>query len=226
VPIAVTFDAGQTLVELDTAMLARRLGERGVNVAAGELDAASPAAWCRYDAVVGRAAAPWKVFMDALLEGAGVAAGRAALIDWLWDEQPRANLWRRPVAGMIEVVDALRATGVAVGVLSNSEGRLAELFDEIGWRGRFDTVVDSGREGVEKPDRRIFERAAARLGAALPELVHVGDSRPADIDGARACGARAIWFGRVAHAIDDPSVRIAHDAAGVRAALSDFGAPL
>jgi putative hydrolase of the HAD superfamily len=127
---------------------------------------------------------------------------------------------------MIELVDALRANGVAVGVLSNSEGRLAELFGEIGWRDRFDTVVDSGREGIEKPDRRIFERAVARLGATLPELVHIGDSRTADVDGARACGARAIWFGRVAHAIDDPDVRIAHDAAGARAALADFGAPL
>ena len=221
-----TFDAGQTLVELDTAMLARRLGERGVQVAARALDAASPAAWDRYDAGVGRAPMPWKVFMDALLEGAGIGAGRAALVDWLWDEQPRVNLWRRPVAGMMDVVDALRAAGVAVGVLSNSEGRLAELFDEIGWRGRFDIVVDSGREGIEKPDRRIFERAAERLGASLPDLVHIGDSRPADIDGARACGARAIWFGRVARAIDDPGVRSAHDAAGVRAALADFGAPL
>ena len=224
--IAVTFDAGQTLVELDTAMLARRLGERGVRIAAEALDAASPAAWDRYDAGVGRAPVPWKVFMDALLEGAGVDAGRAALVDWLWDEQPRANLWRRPVAGMIEIVDELRAAGVAVGVLSNSEGRLAELFDEIGWAGRFDAIVDSGREGVEKPDRRIFERAAARIGAALPDLVHVGDSRTADVDGVRACGARAIWFGRAVRALDDPGVRIAHDAAGVRAALADFGAPL
>jgi putative hydrolase of the HAD superfamily len=225
VPFAVTFDAGQTLVELDTAMLARRLGERGVEVAAVVLDRAAPAAWDRYDDHIGKAALPWKVFMDALLEGAGVR-DRGALVDWLWDEQPRANLWRRPVAGMIELVDELRAANVKVGVLSNSEGKLVELFDEIGWRDRFDTVVDSGREGIEKPDRRIFERAAARLGAALGELVHVGDSRPADVDGARNAGARAIWFGRVASPVDDRGVRSARDAAGCREALRFFGAPL
>ena len=87
-PLAVTFDAGQTLVELDTAMLARRLGERGVAVSESVLEAAVPAAWAAYDRAVGRAASPWKVLMDAVLGGAGVGAPRAALVDWLWDEQP------------------------------------------------------------------------------------------------------------------------------------------
>jgi putative hydrolase of the HAD superfamily len=220
--VAVTFDAGQTLVELDTQMLSARLAERGVQVDPARLDAAAPAAWTRYDASVGRAPVPWKVFMDALLDGAGVRE-RAALVEWLWDEQPRKNLWRRPIAGMIELVDELRARGVRVGVLSNSEGKLAELFDEIGWGARFDTVVDSGREGVEKPDRRIFERAADRLGVGLGALIHVGDSRPADVDGALAAGARAVWFGRAAEDRHEPRVQVARDAAGVRAALRGFG---
>ncbi|HTJ45408.1 MAG TPA: HAD family hydrolase [Kofleriaceae bacterium] len=218
---AVTFDAGQTLVELDTQLLARRLGERGVEVRADVLDAAAPRAWDRYDAAVGRAAVPWKVFMDALLEGARISP-RDELVEWLWEEQPKRNLWRRPIAGMIEVVDAMRARGVRVGVLSNSEGKLAALFDEIGWGGRFDTIVDSGVEGIEKPDRRIFERAAARLGVACDALIHVGDSRPADVDGVLAVGGRAIWFGRVAEDRGEARVRIARDAAGVRDALRDF----
>jgi putative hydrolase of the HAD superfamily len=221
VPYAVTFDAGQTLVELDTDMLYRRLAERDVHVDPARLDAAAPDAWRRYDASVGHAPVPWKVFMDALLEGAGVRE-RAALVEWLWDEQPRKNLWRRPIAGMIELVDELRGRGVKVGVLSNSEGKLAELFDEIGWGGRFDTVVDSGREGIEKPDRRIFERAAERLGVGVGDLIHVGDSRPADVDGALAAGARAVWFGRVAEDRREPRVRIARDAASARAALRDL----
>ncbi len=220
--LAVTFDAGQTLVELDAAMLARRLGERALGVGAAAIGAAMAAAWARYDASVGRVPNAWKVFMDALLELVGVEA-RGPIVDWLWDEQPRANLWRRPVAGVIAIADELRAAGVPVGVLSNSEGRLAELFDEIGWRGRFDAVIDSGRVGVEKPDPRIFALAAEALGVGAHELVHVGDSRPADIDGALAVGARAVWFGRAAIAHEDPRVAIAHDAAGLRAALRAFG---
>src|SRR5688572_25110480 len=82
VPVsAVTFDAGQTLIELDTAMLAQRLGERGIAADAGALEAALPGAWRTYDALLaagrvghgggGRATNGWKALMDALLAGAG-----------------------------------------------------------------------------------------------------------------------------------------------------------
>ncbi len=234
-PRAVTFDAGQTLVELDTAMLATRLGERGVVVAEPALAAAQPAAWTRYEALVaaGGHEAPWQVFMGALLAGAGVDEGRArTLAAWLWEEQPRANLWRRPVPGMFELAAELAAAGVPVGILSNSEGRLAELIAEIGWTAPFTVIVDSGRLGVAKPARAIFDHAARALGAAAAEVVHVGDSRTADIDGARAAGMRAIWFGPpavtaaaagAAAGLVDEGVAIAADAAGVRAALAAWG---
>src|SRR4029077_7020846 len=69
----VTFDAGQTLVELDLDFLATRLGERNVVVAASALAAAAPEAWRRYDALVEAGGShPWHAFMDALLAGAGV----------------------------------------------------------------------------------------------------------------------------------------------------------
>jgi HAD superfamily hydrolase (TIGR01509 family) len=160
-----------------------------------------------------------------LIVGAtGVAGDRAAaLAAWLWTEQPRRNLWRRPVPGMIELVRELRAAGLAVGVLSNSEGRLAALFAEIGWGDEFAAVIDSGVVGVAKPDPQIFALTLAALGGAPATAVHVGDSRSADIDGARACGWRAIWFGAaaVAHGAGaDPGVAVAADAAGVRAALA------
>ena len=224
-----TFDAGQTLVELDTAMLEGRLGERGWSVGAAALDAAAPAAWARYDdGVAAGADRPWCVFMDALLAAAapGDPAARARVVAWLWDEQPRVNLWRRPVAGMIAIADELRAAGVPVGVVSNSEGALAELMAEIGWAGRFDAIADSGRLGIEKPDPRIFGWAAARLGVDPAAIVHVGDSHPADVVGALAAGARAIWFGRAVAATGDPRVAIARDAGEVRAALRRLGVPL
>ena len=226
-PPVVTFDAGQTLIDLDLDFLARRLADRGVSVAPSALVAAAPAAWRRYDELVDPAGGhPWRELMATLLRGAGVT-DVAPLVDWLWDEQPRANLWRAQIPGMVALARELVSRGVAVAVLSNSEGRLAELLAEIGLADAFAAVIDSGRIGIEKPDRRIFDHALEVLGASRPGI-HIGDSWPADIAGALGAGWRAIWFGGCASAgrakaSDDPRVAIAWTADEVRAALARFG---
>jgi len=216
----VTFDAGQTVIDLDLAFLVRRLAERGVAVERAALEAAVPGAWQRYDARVDPAGGhPWRELMTALLAGAGIAADRiGALVDWLWDEQPRANLWRAQIPDMVALARELTGRGVRVAILSNSEGRLAELLAEIGIADAFAAIIDSGRVGIEKPDRRIFDHALAVLGATRPGI-HIGDSWPADIAGALGAGWRAIWFGRRATPVDDPRVAVAHRADEVRAVL-------
>lgn len=228
--VAVTFDAGQTLVELDTVMLAARLAERGLVVDANALARAQAAAWRAYDDVVaGRVPAeahPWQMFMRALLAGGAPDSApgqRAELAAWLFAEQPRRNLWRRLVPGMIELCDELRAAGVGVAVVSNSEGRLAELLAEVGVLERFVAVADSGALGIEKPAPGIFAWAAARLGVDATALVHVGDSWAADIVGARGVGARAIWFGPAVRPVDDPAIASAVDAPAARSVLVAWG---
>jgi HAD superfamily hydrolase (TIGR01549 family) len=219
-PPTVTFDAGQTVIDLDLAFLARRLAERGVAVEIPALAAAAPSAWQHYDALVAPAGGhPWRELMTALLASAGVAADRIGpLVDWLWDEQPRANLWRAQIPGMVALARELTGRGIRVAILSNSEGRLAELLAEIGIADAFAAIIDSGRVGIEKPDRRIFDHTLAVLGATRPGI-HIGDSWPADIAGALGAGWRAIWFGRRATPVADPRVAVAYDAAEVRAVL-------
>jgi putative hydrolase of the HAD superfamily len=95
---------------------------------------------------------------------------------------------------MKDLLANLLASGTPLGVLSNSEGRLAELLDELDWARYFGVVADSGRLGFEKPDRRIFEWTADRLRVKTTDLIHVGDAWAADIEGALAVGAKAIWI--------------------------------
>jgi len=225
---AVTWDFGQTLAEMDTEMLARRLGERGIAADAARLEAAVPAAWEAYNGAVhqGLGGHPWKILMTRLLTVAGIEAEPAReAVDWLWTEQPRKNLWRRPIGGMIELVRELGQAGVPLAVLSNSEGKLAELAGELGWRELFVAIADSGKLGFEKPGREIFAWTAEQLGVRLDQVVHIGDSLAADVEGALAAGMRAIWFrgDRARAAALGERAAVAHDAAEVRAALARFG---
>jgi putative hydrolase of the HAD superfamily len=221
-PLAVTFDFGQTLADLDVEMLARRLAEKDTAVALEALERAVGPAWVAYNEAVlrGLGGHPWKILMRRLLSDA--AAPEAAieeLVDWLWSEQPHKNLWRRPVPGMIDLVKELNRAGVPVGVVSNSEGRLAELATELGWMDHFKVLADSGKLGVEKPGRAIFDWAAERLGVAVERIVHVGDSYAADVEGALGAGLRAIWFRGEPGRVTDHRLAVCADAAEVRAAL-------
>lgn len=221
----VTFDAGMTLVELDLDFLARRVEERGIVVAPAALRAAAPAAWSHYDARVEAGEAHgrlWHELIGEILSGAGVSRdATSSAVEWLWDQQPARNLFRAPIADMVALARRLRGEGVRTAVISNSEGRLAELLAEVGIADAFEHVIDSGRLGIEKPDPRIFTHTLRLLGVATDTpAVHIGDSWPADVGGALAAGWRAIWYGRRAEPVSDPRVAHARDAVETAAALA------
>lgn len=221
----VSFDIGQTLVDLDLDFLVQRLAGRGISVDKAALAASAPAAWRTYDErTEGGASHPWKAFMQALLVGAGVP-GPDPHVDWLYTQQATHNLWRKPIAPMVKLVEDLRAEGVTIAALSNSEGHLAELLAEIGMAPLFHTIIDSERVGVAKPDPKIFAITLEQLGIATPDVVvHVGDSWAADVEGALAARWNAIWYrSRSGKARHDPRVPIVTDAAETRAALATFG---
>ncbi|HEX3773143.1 MAG TPA: HAD family hydrolase [Polyangiaceae bacterium] len=230
---AVTFDYGQTLAELDHDFLAAR-----VRIFGGELDAqasraAGTVAWEAYGAAksLGHAAA-WKRMMHEFLRAGGLRPSFGAappdfaeqMVQELWLAQPAVNLWRKPIPGMFELVHELVAQSIPVAVISNSEGRLAELLAELGEEKPFRVIVDSGRLGIDKPDARIFEHTARALDLPLSEIVHVGDAWEADVMGAARAGAQAVWFAPVDQRALPRGVVSARDATELRSVLlEDFG---
>lgn len=226
---AVTFDFGQTLADLDVDLLSRRLAERALDVPADRLQGGVAVAWQVYNESIKRGLGghPWKFLMRRLLAEAAVLESEVdAAVDWLWSEQPVKNLWRRPVPGMIDVVRDLRRAGVAVAVISNSEGRLAELIAELEWTKCFDAIADSGKLKLEKPGRAIFDWTMEQVGATAERAVHIGDSYAADVEGALGAGLSAIWFRGEEGILKDSRVRVCQDAASVRAALRAWGIDL
>jgi putative hydrolase of the HAD superfamily len=94
------------------------------------------------------------------------------------------------------VLQALRARGLRIGVLSNAPSNLPSFLERLGLAAHLDFTVVSAIEGVKKPDRRIFEVALSRAGMAPEETLHVGDMYLEDIVGGRAVGIRTLLMER------------------------------
>jgi 2-haloalkanoic acid dehalogenase type II len=79
-----------------------------------------------------------------------------------------------------------------VVALTNGNSNL----EKIGIRHLFHGVVTAVSAGAAKPEKRIFDAAAAETGVAPDEILHVGDHPETDIDGARQAGFRTAWINR------------------------------
>jgi putative hydrolase of the HAD superfamily len=122
---------------------------------------------------------------------AGVPAARLVeVLDILWEAHVQRNLWSLVPDGLIDALGEVRRAGVRTVVVSNSEGMLEPLFEQLGFAGAIDAVVDSGKVGIEKPDPRIFQLALAPFGVAPERALHLGDSYATDVVGAREAGVR------------------------------------
>jgi putative hydrolase of the HAD superfamily len=93
-------------------------------------------------------------------------------------------------------LDALRARGMALAVVSNWDVSLGEALARTGLADRVDAVVVSALVGAAKPDPALFDAALERLGVAAVDAVHVGDTYDDDIVGARAAGVRPVLISR------------------------------
>jgi FMN phosphatase YigB (HAD superfamily) len=93
----------------------------------------------------------------------------------------------------------LRAEGWKLAVVTNGATTMQSAkIDRVGLRELVDGVFISEAEGVRKPERLIFERAAGRLGVQLGRRTGwmVGDNLEADIAGGIGAGLRTVWLPR------------------------------
>jgi putative hydrolase of the HAD superfamily len=115
------------------------------------------------------------------------------------DELADAYTWYRegavaPLPGAVETLEALRARGHRLGLVTNGgrvfQRRKIERFDLAQY---FDDIRVEGEQGLGKPHPQAFERALAALDARPEEAWMVGDNLSADIGGAQALGIRGVW---------------------------------
>ncbi|HZR83650.1 MAG TPA: HAD-IA family hydrolase [Candidatus Binatia bacterium] len=200
---ALFLDAGNTIVGMDLSLVAEVLAARGVRVAPDALaraEASARPAVSRHlasggsseardtftfylRAALGRLSPALDVPLDRL--AADVAAELKTAVS-------TRRLWSSVLPGVPEALAALRARGLRLVVVSNSDGSIERGIAEMGLAGYFDGVVDSTVVGAEKPDPRIFGHALDVSRTAPDRTAHVGDLYSVDVVGARSAGLHGV----------------------------------
>ena len=195
---AIFLDAGGVLVWPNWHRVAEALGRQGVVVEAALLARADPYARHALDVaeIINGSTDErrgWQFFNLVLTHvGVPLSEGTEKAIAEMHEYQRVWNLWENVPAFVYPTLQALRAKGYRLVVVSNCNGTLHSAFERLGLTTLFDVIVDSAREGIEKPDPRLFELALRRAGATADSAVHVGDMYHIDVVGARAAGLSAL----------------------------------
>jgi HAD superfamily hydrolase (TIGR01662 family) len=95
-----------------------------------------------------------------------------------------------------EVLHRLRAQGLTIGLISNTQRCLASFQSHFALEGVFSVRVSSAAHGFMKPHPSIFQTALEQAGVTAEESMMVGDSLLHDVLGARRMGMRAVLLSR------------------------------
>lgn len=105
-------------------------------------------------------------------------------------ERQEAMFALRPEA--LGVIAALRARGLAIGLVSDCTIELPEAWPGLPLSGLVDMPVFSCTEGMRKPDPRLFRKVAAGLAVEPAACLYVGDGGGGELAGAAAVGMVAV----------------------------------
>ena len=202
----VFLDVGNTLISIDFDRVAEELTARSFPSQPAALRRAEAAARPGYSerlfvTGVRTDRTLFHSYLCAILEQTpGLASLSPAALDELVTEvgpvlrpEGQANvLWRMVMPGVPDALERMRAAGLTLAVVSNSDGTCAQSLEAAGLLRYMTIVIDSAVAGVEKPDPRIFRIAVERAGADPQRSLYVGDLYHADVVGSRAAGLHAL----------------------------------
>jgi len=200
---AVTFDVGGTLIEpwpSVGAVYAEVASRFGVRSDPARLDRQFAAAWrTRRGFDYSRMA--WQDLVASSFAGLAEPLPDGCF-DAIYDRFAGPDVWRI-FEDVFPTIETLSRRGLRIGIISNWDERLGPLLERLDLHRRFEVVVSSCRVGHGKPAPEIFRYAAQRLALPPAAILHIGDSRLEDLEGARSVGMQA----RLIRRGEDPIAR-------------------
>jgi HAD superfamily hydrolase (TIGR01549 family) len=143
----------------------------------------------------------FQMFLTMLGREDGYAQGMA---DFYVDQYTKVN---SEIPDAREVVKRL-AKSYPIGVITNgiSLGQRAKL-QSLGIIPLLKCVLISEEFGIAKPDRQIFEKAAADLGLKTGDCLYIGNTFDHDIMGGLEAGMQTCWFNPKKAAPEDDKIK-------------------
>ena len=178
------FDVGGVLLDWNPRHLYRKLFANQAEMEWFLAEVCSPAWHAPHDRGVSTAASC-----------AELASRHPELSELIWAWSSRSEEMIGGVdAGSVEVLSAVRETGLPCYALTNMEAETYPLrlkrFPFLGW---FDGTVVSGREGVAKPEPAIFRRLLDRFGLTPNTTLMIDDTKE-NLETASKLGIRTVLF--------------------------------
>ena len=192
---AIFFDVGNTLLFPDRTRILAPLQQRKLAPTLEQWHAIERRTKKQFDEMLqhdGKADHSfWYLFYSHLLPELGVHDD--ALRDALVNATRVSANWCDIRRGTRETLRRL-GQRYPLAVISNADGKIADVLGRCGIADCFLSITDSGLVGHEKPHPAIFEAALRAINAAPAQSLYVGDVYSLDYLGATRAGMQAVLF--------------------------------
>ncbi len=107
----------------------------------------------------------------------------------------------------IGVLERIRVAGLPIALLSNFDHAptAQRIIERMGIAPYLDAVLISEDEGFRKPAASLFLKVADTLGVKPAEVLFVGDTFEADVEGPQGVGMPCAWLNRKAAPLPEGS---------------------
>jgi len=191
----VFFDVGNTLLFPNRKRILAPLYERNIAPTDEQLRLLEIEIKHKFDSIIEHSDRPergfWSLFYVRLFEVLGLQDD--VLRQQLAASTRNSANWDQPRPGTREALAKIREK-YKTAVISNSDGKIADVVARAGIADGFLSITDSGNVGKEKPHPLIFETALNSVAARPEESLYVGDVYSVDYCGATKAGMQAVLF--------------------------------
>lgn len=192
---AIFFDVGNTLLFPDRERIYAQLYQRNIVPSPEQLRSIECRTKKEFDAILQQRGAVdqgfWYLFYSHLLEELGLQTD--GLRDSIVAATRVSANWGAIRSGTREILERIR-NRYRIGVISNSDGKIATLLERFHIADCFLNITDSGLVGREKPHPAIFHAALRTMNVAPEDSLYVGDLYSVDYLGATGVGMQAMLF--------------------------------